>query len=44
VKESSGSRLLDRTARDHVLRRWTVPPGENNRLFEATITYRLRSD
>ena len=44
VKESSGFPILDRGALDYVKRHWSVPPGPTNRLFQATITYRLQSD
>ncbi len=42
VKESSGFPVLDRGTLDYVKRHWTVPPGPTNRLFQATITYRLQ--
>jgi protein TonB len=41
VKESSGSSILDRAARDWVRRHWTVSPGAPGRLFQARITYKL---
>jgi protein TonB len=44
VKDSSGFPVLDRSALDYVKRHWTVPPGTSNRVFQATITYRLQAD
>jgi protein TonB len=42
VKESSGSSILDRAARDFVKRHWTVSPGAPGRRFQATINYQLK--
>jgi len=41
VKESSGFPVLDRSAMDFVRRHWRLPQGSGNRLFEATITYKI---
>ncbi len=42
VKQSSGFRLLDKSALEWVKQHWIIPPADNgSRLYEATITYRL---
>ena len=43
VKKSSGFPVLDHSAAEYVKRHWTVPRGDPNRLFEATITYQLQA-
>jgi protein TonB len=44
VKQSSGFPILDRSAVDFVKRHWTVAPGAGERLFEATINYKLEKN
>lgn len=44
VKETSGSAILDRSARDFVKRHWIVPPGKGGRIFQATISYQIKTD
>jgi protein TonB len=44
VKQSSGSPILDRSALDFVRRHWSVAPGADARIFEATINYRLKTE
>jgi periplasmic protein TonB len=44
VKESSGSAILDRSAREFVKRHWIVPPGKGGRVFEATISYQIKTN
>ena len=44
VKQSSGSAILDRSALEFVKRHWIVPPGKGGRLFQATISYQIRTD
>jgi TonB family protein len=41
VKESSGSALLDRTARDWIKRRWIQPPINGSHVFQVAIHYKL---
>jgi len=41
VNRSSGFPLLDRGTLEFIKNRWTVPPGDGTRTFEATIRYRL---
>ncbi len=41
VKETSSFPLLDRSTMEFVKRHWRIPSASNERLFEATITYRL---
>ena len=43
IKESSGYPILDRDAYNFVKRHWTLPPGPGIRIFEAPITYELKS-
>ena len=42
VAQSSGFPVLDRSALDFVKRHWTVPPGKETRVYEATINYKLQ--
>lgn len=44
VKETSGSPILDRSAKEFVKRHWIVPPGKGGRLFLATISYQIATD
>jgi periplasmic protein TonB len=44
VKETSGSAILDRSALDFVKRHWIVPPGKGGRVFEATISYQIKTN
>jgi len=44
VKETSGSSILDRSAKDFVKRHWIVPPGKGGRLFLATISYQIATN
>ncbi len=44
VAQSSGFVVLDHSALEFVKRHWTVPPGKGSRVYEATITYKLRID
>jgi periplasmic protein TonB len=44
VKETSGSAILDRSALEFVKRHWIVPPGKGGRVFEATISYQIKTD
>jgi protein TonB len=44
VARSSGFPVLDRGALDFVKRHWTVPAGNGNRIYEATITYKLQME
>jgi protein TonB len=39
IKESSGSRILDRSTVDFVKRHWLLPAGEAGRIFEAPIHF-----
>jgi protein TonB len=43
IKSSSGSPILDQSAKDFVRRHWIVPPGKGSRVYEAKITYKLQS-
>jgi TonB family protein len=43
IKETSGSSLLDRSAKEFVKRHWIVPPGPGGRVFQATISYKIQS-
>jgi periplasmic protein TonB len=43
VKETSGSAILDRSASEFVKRHWIVPPGKTGRIFEATISYLIKT-
>ena len=43
VKETSGSAILDRSAREFVKRHWIVPPGKGGRVFQATISYQIKT-
>jgi protein TonB len=42
VKQSSGFSLLDRTALEYVKKHWIIPPVGGSRLYETTITFRIR--
>ena len=44
MKESSGFPLLDRATVDFIKRRWHLPPGAGNQLFQTRITYKLQLD
>jgi protein TonB len=44
VKETSGSAILDRSASEFVKRHWIVPPGNGGRVFEATISYQIKTN
>lgn len=44
VKETSGFPLLDRSAADFIKRRWHLPTGAGNQIFETKITYKLQLD
>jgi periplasmic protein TonB len=44
IKETSGSAILDRSATEFVKRHWIVPPGRGGRVFEATISYKIKTD
>jgi len=44
VKETSGSAILDRSAREFVKRHWIVPPGKTGRVFEASISYQIKTN
>jgi protein TonB len=44
VKETSGSAILDRSASEFVKRHWIVPPGKSGRVFEATISYLIKTN
>jgi TonB family protein len=44
VKETSGSSILDRSATEFVKRHWIVPPGKGGRVFEATISYQIKTN
>lgn len=44
IKETSGSPILDRGAMEFVKRHWIVPPGKNGRIFEAAISYQIKTD
>lgn len=44
IKETSGSPILDRSALEFVKRHWIVPPGKSGRVFEATISYQIKTD
>ena len=42
VKEASGFPILDRATVDFIKRRWHLPPGAGNQLFQTRITYKLQ--
>jgi periplasmic protein TonB len=42
VKDSSGSAILDRHARDWVKRHWIQPPINGSRVFQTSIIYRIQ--
>ncbi len=42
VKESSAFPILDRATVDFIKRRWHLPPGSGNQLFQTSITYKLQ--
>jgi TonB family protein len=42
VKESSGFQLLDRSTVNFIKRRWHLPAGTRNQLFQTRITYQLQ--
>jgi protein TonB len=44
IKETSGSAILDRSALEFVKRHWIVPPGKGGRVFQATISYQIKTD
>jgi TonB family protein len=44
VMKSSGSALLDRSALEYVKKHWIIPPISGSRLYETTITFRLRKE
>jgi periplasmic protein TonB len=44
VAQSSGSPVLDESARNFVRRHWTVGPGLRGRVYEATIIYQLQAN
>jgi periplasmic protein TonB len=44
IKETSGSAILDRGASEFVKRHWIVPPGKGGRVFEASISYKIKTD
>jgi TonB family protein len=43
VPETSGSAILDRSALEFGKRHWIVPPGKGGRVFEATISYQIKT-
>lgn len=44
IKETSGSPILDRSAKEFIKRHWIVPPGRGGRLFLATISYQIANN
>jgi TonB family protein len=42
VKESSAFPILDRATVDFIKRRWHLPPGDGNQLFQTSIIYKLQ--
>jgi TonB family protein len=42
VKESSAFPILDRATVDFIKRRWHLPAGTGNQLFQTSITYQLQ--
>ena len=42
VKESSAFPILDRATVDFIKRRWHLPPGTGNQLFQTSIIYKLQ--
>ena len=42
VKETSAFPILDRATVDFIKRRWHLPPGLGNQLFQTSITYQLQ--
>ena len=42
LKESSGFPFLDRSTVEFIKRRWHLPPGAGNQLFQTRITYKLQ--
>jgi TonB family protein len=42
LKESSAFPILDRATVDFIKRRWHLPPGTGNQLFQTSITYQLQ--
>jgi protein TonB len=42
VKESSGFPFLDRATLEFIKRRWHLPPGPGDQLFQTRITYQLQ--
>jgi TonB family protein len=44
VMKSSGSALLDRSALEYVKKHWIIPPVAGSRLYETTISFRLRKE
>jgi TonB family protein len=43
VKETSCHEILNASTVEFVRRRWTLPPGDDGRIFQVAITYRLTS-
>lgn len=44
LKESSGSGILDRATLDFIKRRWLLPAGTDQQVFETSIIYRLQTN
>jgi len=44
VKESSGFPFLDRSTVEFIKRRWHLPPGAGNQLFQTRVTYQLQQN
>ena len=44
IARSSGFPILDRNALDFVKRHWIIPAGTGNRIYEATIDYKLQTN
>ena len=44
IARSSGFPILDRSALDFVRRHWIIPAGTGNRIYEATIDYKLQTN
>ena len=42
VKETSGFPILDHATVDFIKRRWHLPAGADNQLFQTRITYKLQ--
>ena len=41
IKNSSGSTILDRAARDFVTLHWRLPTGQAGHIFEISFNYKL---